>query len=174
MGRALWREDGSAFYNVQYTIYLHFTCYYLSVYTIYTRSLSVQTHDWIQLGRSTDRASERSERTRWKHRLWHLFYCCVTYHVNITQAAHSSAGRCPATRYKHSSQKTVSYCCQPPGCLVQLLFYDVTANHRKHVTWSLHTAVWRHLRMRCIALHHTVHAQTRRKRVQCTVARRMH
>jgi hypothetical protein len=29
-----------------------------------------------------------------------------------------------------------------------------------HVTWSLHTIVWRHLRMRCIA---TVHARTRRK-----------
>jgi hypothetical protein len=25
------------------------------------------------------------------------------------------------------------------------------------ITWSLHAAVWRHLRMRCIALHHTVH-----------------
>jgi hypothetical protein len=43
MGRPLCREDGSVFYNVQYTIYLHFTCYYLNVYTIYTRSLSVQT-----------------------------------------------------------------------------------------------------------------------------------
>jgi hypothetical protein len=27
-----------AFYNVQYTIYLHFTCYYLNVYTTYIRS----------------------------------------------------------------------------------------------------------------------------------------
>jgi hypothetical protein len=27
---------------LQCTIYLHFTCYYLNVYTIYTRSLSVQ------------------------------------------------------------------------------------------------------------------------------------
>jgi hypothetical protein len=43
MGRLLWREDGSVFYNVPYTIHLHFVCYYLKVYTIYTRSLSVQT-----------------------------------------------------------------------------------------------------------------------------------
>jgi hypothetical protein len=34
VGRPLWREDGSVFYNVQ--------CYYLDVYTIYTRPLSVQ------------------------------------------------------------------------------------------------------------------------------------
>jgi hypothetical protein len=48
--------------------------------------------DWIQLGRSTDIASEQ---TRWKHRLWRLLYCCVLYHITI-QAAHWSAGRCPA------------------------------------------------------------------------------
>jgi hypothetical protein len=42
MGRPLWREEGSVFYNVEYTIYLHFTCYCLNVYTIYTRLLSVE------------------------------------------------------------------------------------------------------------------------------------
>jgi hypothetical protein len=41
--------------------------------------------DWIQLGRSADIASERSERTCRKHHLRHLFYCHVTYHVVITQ-----------------------------------------------------------------------------------------
>jgi hypothetical protein len=35
--------------------------------------------DWIQLGWFTDIVSERSERTRRKHRLQHLFYCRVTY-----------------------------------------------------------------------------------------------
>jgi hypothetical protein len=34
VGRPLWREDGSEFYNVQCTIYLHFTCYYMNVYAI--------------------------------------------------------------------------------------------------------------------------------------------
>jgi hypothetical protein len=48
------------------------------------------------LGRSTDIVSERSERTRRKHRLRHLFYCRVTYHVIITRTSHWSAGRCPA------------------------------------------------------------------------------
>jgi hypothetical protein len=36
-----------------------------------------------------------------------------------------------------------------------------------HVTSSLHTVVWRHLRMRCIA---TVHARTRRKHFRSIVA----
>jgi hypothetical protein len=55
------------------------------------RSFPLITTDWIQLGRSTDTASERSERTRWRHRLRHLFYCRITYHIIITQQ----------TNYKH-------------------------------------------------------------------------
>jgi hypothetical protein len=39
---ALSNERAGVFYNVQYIIYLHFVCYYLNVYTIYTRPLSVQ------------------------------------------------------------------------------------------------------------------------------------
>jgi hypothetical protein len=35
VGRPLWRKDGSVFYNVQGTTYLHFTCYYINVYTQY-------------------------------------------------------------------------------------------------------------------------------------------
>jgi hypothetical protein len=35
VGRPLWWEDGSEFYNLQYTIYLHITCYYMN--TINTR-----------------------------------------------------------------------------------------------------------------------------------------
>jgi hypothetical protein len=54
-----------------------------------TRTLNCTdgTHctDWIQLGQSNDITSECSERTRWKHHLRHLFYCCVSYHVITTQ-----------------------------------------------------------------------------------------
>jgi hypothetical protein len=55
------------------------------------------------VGRSTDIASER---TRWKHRLRHLF-CCISYHVIITG---SSLVRWPLAAI-HLSQKTVTYCC---------------------------------------------------------------
>jgi hypothetical protein len=35
MGHPLRREDGSVFYNAQCTIFLHFTCYYMNIYTQY-------------------------------------------------------------------------------------------------------------------------------------------
>jgi hypothetical protein len=35
VGRPLWRQGGSVFYNVLCTIYLYFTCYYMNVYTPY-------------------------------------------------------------------------------------------------------------------------------------------
>jgi hypothetical protein len=44
----------------------------------------------------------------------------------------------------------------------------VTVNHRNTVTWSLHTVVWCHLRMRCIA---TIHARMKETPPQyCCVA----
>jgi hypothetical protein len=47
--------------------------------TDFDYTLILTATDWIQLGRSTDIVFKRSERTRWKHRLRHLFYCRVTY-----------------------------------------------------------------------------------------------
>jgi hypothetical protein len=54
----------------------------------------------------------------------------------------------------HTPQKTcLRYCCVTRG-----------------ITWSLHTFVWLHPGMRCVA---TEHARTRRKRFHTTVAGRM-
>jgi hypothetical protein len=84
--------------------------------SLHWHSLLQPTTHWIQLGWSADIASECSERTCWKHRLQHLFYCRVMYHVVITQ------------------QWAISTCCrkwsptvaQSLGCLVPLLLSDIT------------------------------------------------
>jgi hypothetical protein len=110
----------------------------LEAYCLLATAHSSSQRLTAKLGRSSDIASERYERTPWKHCLRNHFYCCVTYHVIIAQAAYSSAGRYPARRYKYL------YCCMtsPAHSL-----YSITSH---------------------------VHARTRRKRFQFTVARRMH
>jgi hypothetical protein len=137
---------------------LNYTSFYddsLQLNFDYT-DLSLSTTDWrllhtdsIQLGRSTDIASER---TRQKHRLRHLFYCRVTYNVVITQASHWSAGHCPAengllllrNRYccltspAHAPYSITSHACAdtketlPQYCCVILLEYHVTATQAVH------------------------------------------
>jgi hypothetical protein len=66
-------------------------------------------YDCIELGWFTDIILERSERTRRKYRLRHLFYCRVTYYVSITEASHWSAGGHPAENGLLPSRNL--YCC---------------------------------------------------------------
>jgi hypothetical protein len=75
----------------------------------------------------------------------------------------------PTTHRKHSPsivawRHTLSPARQPIGPLAAAQQRDINTLHRKpslfccvmrSITWSLHAAVWRHLRMRCIALYHT-------------------
>jgi hypothetical protein len=74
-----------------------------------------------ELGRSNDIGSKRSERTRRKHSLQHLLYCCVTYHA-ITYSAK-----------KRSSKYNIRYC-----CLTSQRFTESTCH------MILHTAVTSH------------------------------
>jgi hypothetical protein len=59
----------------------------------------------------------------------HCFYCYVTCHVTTTQTAHWSAGRCPATRHKHSSHSSLRW--SNPSQYVQRLgvYVVITPTH---------------------------------------------
>jgi hypothetical protein len=69
------------------------------------------TNSWYQyttlhwLGRSTDTASERPERTRWKQRLRHFLYCCVSYHVITRQRVIST---CRTVAWCHLRMRCVA------------------------------------------------------------------
>jgi hypothetical protein len=53
VGRPLRREDGSVFYNVQSTIYLHFTYYYRNVYTQYIQGFSHSSLTYLSSSQRT-------------------------------------------------------------------------------------------------------------------------
>jgi hypothetical protein len=107
---------------------LNYTTLALSCITLHSLHWMTYAH-W--LCRSTHISSERSERTRRKHRLRYLFYCRVKYHV-IIQASHWSAGGCPAENRLLPLRNL--YCCltspahaPSQDCCVILLGYRVTA-----------------------------------------------